>query len=714
MNFDTPAAQPDQIVIDTPPLYLPMADEDIIVLLNEAEQKAKAAKTKDKIDDRRKDNIRFYLGDQVDTSMLDMRYQMAHVDNIAGQSLDDQIKLASSKIPDIYVSPPDAQQYNLETARDLQQWLRERIDNSTIKRLIKNGLRDLNLELIAIIKPRWDYAGADFVFELIRPEDMLFGEGSLVLEDGFSIDGVPVTFQYVEEPTNVVLAKFKKKAEELKAAIAQKANNNELPSRIRYTEAHFRWYDQQGRLNEAVTWRYGNVILEAMKEPYYDYDNPKINYFDRPRKPYILLSYKNMGQGVYEATSTFEQAKPLNKIINKRRRQITEISDRAVPKMAFAGGAIDAEVARNISPSPNQGIMLNDAIDDIRKAFAVIPATPPNPILFNDLTDMRQRVQSMFAVSGNGAAQQASSASGISKQISRESDLVTSDDIGEIVVERVVGEMVQWAMQFARLFYDDDRPPLRTTNEEGDTKFTELSRKKIETDIQTVVKASTNDKATRRDDAIQQLTGKVTDPYTFFEDIDSPNPKERTKRLIQFIKSQVAGDWTGYLAAIDIDLDQDQASEEDAMRDIEFIASGGQPTVDKVPSPAYVATLLAYISDPSPQAEFSQLDEQGKQRLNQHIAAVKQKVKHEATIQQGGGADQAGGAPGQPPQPGQPPGPAGAVAGMPGVAPPPAPFQPQVDTSTQWGGNPQPPNLANLSRRVMPAPAGPAPAGVPV
>lgn len=676
-----PQHQNDSVVINDSPLYLPIEDATLIQLLTPIEMNASKEWNAKSIEKRLDDNVKFWKGDQVDESKLDKRYQMAHVDNVVHQDLENQIKLASGKMPDIFVAPPDKQDYNMEAARDIEQWLRQRIDSSTIKRLVKNGLRSLNLKFLAIIKARWDYTKQDFVFELIDVKDVRFGEGAKIVEDGFTIDGADTVFHYIEEPTQVIIAKFPKQAEALKAEIGKVAGSDQMPARLRYTEIHFRWYDDKGRMSEGVCWRYGNLILDKMKSPYYDFDHPEINYFDRPRKPFILFTYLNLGDGIYEATTPFEQAVPINKIINKRRRQITEISDRAVSKMAFSAKFLTKEQATNISPSPNEGIF-GGSIDDIRKGVMAIPAVAPNPALMQDLQDLRSRIDSIFATHGTTRGE-GGSESGVSKQISREGDLVTADDIVDIVIERVVSEMASWGMQFARLFYDEDRKPVRVTNTEGETQFINLKRQTLETDIQLVVMANTNDKDARRADALQQLQGKITDPYTFYEDIDVQNPKERTKRLINFIQAQQQGDFTGYLKSIGVKLDDSRASQEDAMRDIELLQQGGQPAVSKMPDEGYVATFLAFVNSP----EFSQLDPGIQQRIQIHVQQLKRAVQAENPDA-------------QQPDPNNPQNAQQALQGAPGVQQQ-APYQPQVDPTTAFNAAPGNPTIMALQAKAQ-------------
>ncbi len=622
---------PDVVVIDTPPLYLPITDSLIIQVLNEAERNGVSARNKLHIDARSKENTDFWKGKQVDESKLDARYQTAHVDNVVRQNLEAKIKLATGHMPDIFASPPDNQDFNREAALDIQKALRDRLTSNTMKRLLKNGLRKLDLDFIAVIKARWDHNYNRSVYELLDSKNVLFGEGSIIKEDGFTIDGTDILLQYVEEPTQQVLNTFKSQSQNLLAQLG--ANGKQIPSRIRYTEAHFMWYDQQGKCHEGVVWRYNNLVLNKMRQPYYDYDNPKINFFDRPRKPYILLSYANLGESVYETTTDTEQVKPINRIINRRRRQITEISDRSVPKLAFMGGAMTKEMAADINPSPNEAIILNEDGDnnDIQKAMYVIPATPPNPILYNDLLDLRGRADSTYGTHGGTRGEKVGNyaESGVSKQITREGDLVTSDDIVDVTVERALTEIASWEMQFMRMFWDDDRPPLRITDKDGETDYVELNRKKIETDITVMVKASSLDKQTRRADALQMLEAKAIDPYTLMEDLDTTNPKERLRRLMAFIQSQQSGDYSKYMEMVGVNIDTHMASADDAQRDIDILL-GGQQVAIKLPSEQYVSTFTAFKESP----EYAQADDMAKALVEQHIQRLKAVVDEQIAKEQ--------------------------------------------------------------------------------
>lgn len=661
----------EQVVVEHPPLYLPVEDPQLIATIDEAITGARQHRNEIKIDSRSKINNNFWGGVQVDEAALDRRYQMAHVNNVIYPDLENRIMLAAGRTPDIILLPPNRNQKNIEAARNMQSVMRERIDSSTIKRLIKDGLRNLHTDFIGIIKPRWNPITKDFTFELLLSEDVFFGKGSKIPHDGYTIDGSDIVMQWVEEPVKVVMAKFPAKANELMQLLAaQNRDKNKLPSHIRYLECHFTWYDTDGSPIEGVCWRYQNLILDKMRQPYYNYNGDN-NFFDRPHKPFILFSYQNRGRSVYDTTTTVEQAVPINRVINKRSRQITEINDRAVPKLAFKGNAISAEMARNISTSPKEAIVLTSDMDDINKVMAMIPSQPPSRMLYEDLLYMTGRVDTMMATHGTTRGE-TKSESGISKQISREGDLVTSDDLVDIVVERVVYEMVCWGIQFMRLFYDEDRDPVRLSDKDGTADFVSLSRDVIDTKVDVIVRTSTTDKQIRRNDAMQLLQAKAIDPYTLFEDLDVPNPKERLKRLLAFQASSgsqpgMPPDFSQYLKVIGISLDEadDIAEQQRAQADISAI-KGGQPPSNQPPTPSYVAEFIKFVNS----EEFAQLAPEVQQAIQQHVAQLRQAAQQ------------------QPPEAaqgqGQPP------PGQPMTTPPPAPS----------------PDITALQNRV-PAPAPP-------
>lgn len=667
--MDYNGMQQDMVTQQHPTLELPIEDSRLLATLDQIEHAASIEKGRLNIDTRAKLVKDFWRGEQVDNSKVEPG-SISHVDNVTFRNTEGRIKLASGKVPDIFVSPADEKSDSIEAAKKIQKALRAKMDSSTIKRIIKKSLRNMELDLLGVIKPRWNALTGDFTFEVIKSRDMLFSAGAKIPDDGFTIDGTDVTVQYVEEPTNLVLAKFPDKSAELMSFLGTKFKGN-IPARIKYTETHFTYYGDNGYPFQGVAWRYMSVLLGKMKEPYYNYEKEENNFFDRPRKPYILVSYINDDDGVYETTTSAEQLVAINRMINKRRRQISEINDRTIPKLIFKGGSYSQEQAETISVSNKQAIITkeNTEVDDLRKEVMALPAQPANPILYNDMVDLRGQADATSSTHGTVRGE-SQGESGISKQISREGDLVTSDDIVDIVVERIVQEMSAWAIQFMKLYYTDDREPISINKADDRTEFVRLNREIVTKKISLSVKASTTDAATRRANAMQMVSSKTIDPYTLMEDLDVPNPAERTKRVISFMKANAAGDFAEYLKTVDVDqeVDNDMSDAEQALTDIELIKQGIAPEVEKVPNSNYVAELMKFKNDPS----FATLSPEAQAMFEQHMQKLRTVVEDMAQGAQQQGMGQPGG---QPPM-GEAPAP------QPQPEPQPAP-QPQMQGAPQ-------------------------------
>src|SRR4030065_662679 len=81
----------------------------------------------------------------------------------------------------------------------------------------------------------------------------------------------------LEEPLKVITAKFPKAKEKLWARFdIKQGRESQLANKIRYQEIWFTWYDNEGVPFEGVCWRFEDIILEKMKNPYWDYEGEDV------------------------------------------------------------------------------------------------------------------------------------------------------------------------------------------------------------------------------------------------------------------------------------------------------------------------------------------------------------------------------------------------------------------------------------------------------
>ena len=611
----------EEAVNATGPLDLDINDNILADVIQKKIDETEAHnKNKLKLPDRRKRNYDFWRGDQLNESEFEA-WQVPHKNNIIWQDLEHRISIAAGRMPDIIVTPADNTPEKAESARKFEKILDIKVKNDVTKRIVKDGLRDLHNELTAAVKIRWDKERKDFIFELVRPAKFGVDYTATIPHDGYTLDNAELVYEWIEEPIAVVFAKFPKKKDELKELLGRTRDTEKfMLSKLRYLELWFTWYTKSGKPIEGTAWKYQHLILGKEKNSTFDYEGyekpsedmapdgtPIVdqilrNHFDRPRKPYILFTYQNTGKGPVDDTSAVEQAVPLQKSLNKTGRQIIEISDNAVPKLAFAGKYIDKEQARRVTNDPNEHIWTSAQTEDVRQAVMSIKSDSPSPALYQNQAVIKNDIDSKFSTHGTSRGETETSESGVSKQITREGDLVTSDDMASIVVERVVYEMCNWAVQMMKVNYDKAHI-IKNLGREGEMVYEELSRDNIDDGIAVNVKASSVDKQTKRADALALAARKAIDPFTMYEDLDYPNPKERAKRLILFLGGAQDG-YARYMEDLGMEtgptlpggqpggqgMDAQQAT-----LDIQRIEAGEVIEPQAIPTPEYMVVFKQYV-----------------------------------------------------------------------------------------------------------------------
>ncbi|HJZ04279.1 MAG TPA: hypothetical protein VJ327_00255 [Patescibacteria group bacterium] len=652
--------QTTEVTVVSSPLTLDIDDNDLVSVIEFKISEAEAFyKNELKLESRRRTNVEMWLGKQLDESKL-YDWQARYQDNIIWQDLETRISIAASRMPDIIVTPSDESEEKRDIAKQLEKGLDIKIKSDSSKRLIKHGLRNLHLYLQSAIKCRWDPnkgKDGDFLFELVRPARMIVDHTAIIPDEGFTADNMEMIVEWLEKPVSLVMSEFPAKRDELMRELGIiKGTARQMSSKIKYQEVWFTWYDKQGKKFDGVCWKYNKLILGKMKNPYFDWEGytksrqePNVengmtemdengqplmvdtlyhNHFDRPRPPYIFLTHQNLGRSPVDDTSAVEQSIPLQKAVNKRGRQITELADRSNPKLGFAGKYITKEDARRVTNDPDEHIWLQNA-DNINQAMTSIPGSPPSPVLLNDLLVNRSQIDSKFATHSTTRGEIQPNESGISKQITREGDLMISDDLANIVVERVVYEMANWATQMMKVMYDKPHY-VKDLGANGELLQAELQRDKIDDGILVNVKASTTDQQQKRMDALTLAGQGSIDPLSLIEDLDMPNPKERAKRLIAFLSK----DFQTYAQTIGVELwgggqppqegvqsgmPGQGGGQQQAVLDIQRLQAGEQ-FEPSPPDADYVQTLIEYVNSD----DFANQPEQVKMAFRDFVGKLKQ------------------------------------------------------------------------------------------
>jgi hypothetical protein len=634
-----------------PSLDLKIEDNILLKLIERRVKDDDAFYDKMKLEARRKKNEEYYLGKQVEVGNLDENWQIPYIDNIIWQDLEVRCALASTRIPDILVIPPADDPFHRDRARKLEQGLDVRLNNEEIRRLIKDGIRNNQMNFIGVAKVRWDDSigkDGDYIYELVNPKKIGFDHKATIPHDGYTADNMEIIYEWIEESVSKVMAKFPDKKEELKKELEIVLGTTlQLASKMRYLEIWFTWYDRDGERQEGVCWKYKNILLGKSKNPYYDWEgvdeaSDKLdengqpttervmkNFFDQPRKPYIFFSYQNLGNTALDDTSAVEQTIPLQRSVNKRGRQITEISDNAVPKKVFNGNFITKEEARRVSNDPGEHVWLDGGggnLTDVRQAFGTVVSQPPSPILFDDQQANRGQIDSKFSTHSITRGEMTSSESGISRQITKSGDTVIMDDLVNTMVVRVVKELAGWSIQMMKNMYDKDHF-VRSLGKDGEMISLTLTQDKIDDGVALQVKASSTSKEQRRVEAIDMAKTKNIDPLSLFEDLDVPNPRERAERLVAFLIGEQDAFQT-YRQAIGIGPAGEMATgdaalgAQEANKDLEQLLAGQLIEPKGIPTEQYVQVFLDFVNS----GKLEQVSPQAQQVIQQFVQKLKEMI----------------------------------------------------------------------------------------
>lgn len=540
------------VVIEQPELNTGLDDFSLNAILDARITESKTVYEQIKLEERRKKNRDYWLGNQVKDDD-----GLPYVDNVIWQNTEHRISIAVGRMPDMLIIPGDRSLQSRERAQVLEHVLEMDFSTKEKKRLMKNGLRHNHLYMIGVLKGCWNPNKGmfgDYEFNLCDPRKVLISHTGTIPEDGFTADNCDLIAEVIEEPVAVVMAKFPGKRNDL----MQMLNSNDpsrLASTIKYQEIWYTYHDRSGQILEGVCWRYNHLILRNIKNPYFDftgYQRPIYdangqpqynqfgqiqsqqvfrNFFDRPRKPYMFFSYQNLGDTPIDSTTAVEQSISLQQNLNKTGKQVRDITDGVTNKYA-ANNKISQDQFRDVTSDPKQGMWL-DTDEPVSNVVTSFRNDGPPVSLFNDMAQTRQQIDAKFNTHATTRGETNAAESGISKQISREGDLVTSDDIVEIVLERVLEEAGSWAIQFMKLMYVD--PHFKSKmGKDGELIQEWIQRDMIDDGMALSVRGSTTDKIRAQSLAIQRADAGVIDPLTMLEDLDVPNPKEQATRTILF------------------------------------------------------------------------------------------------------------------------------------------------------------------------------------
>ncbi len=398
-----------------------------------------------------------------------------------------------------------------------------------------------------------------------------------------------------------------------------------MSRRLSYLELWFSYFKGKSK-KEATAWKYKRLILGTERNLHWNFEETEqdqhgnlipTNFFESPRKPYILFNHLNKSKYVIDDTSLMEQSINQQDILNKRGRQIVENADQANSGEVYSTDAISEKTVSRIVGAPREKILVKG---NVNNAVTRLPQNLLPNYVIQDKLDARSQIDNIFGVhapiKGEGANSPTLGQEVLSQRgdVSRTRTMANSMEAG---AERLYQGMVQ----MMKVFYTEDDEgkgqDISTADGNGKSLFTkDFSRRSIEAGTKIRVKAGSvlpDDPVAKAQAATQAIS--ILDPMTIGETLGPTlgieDPKEFAKRLMFM---QLSPD--RYLTEILGDkVEGADSQDEEAVAHQQAIISGepAQPSQD--PTKEHLATHQQFIESP----EFKQLPPEAQQAMADHI-----------------------------------------------------------------------------------------------
>lgn len=665
------------LVDDRPLLSITTEDRELIANFNRWINDSRAYwndKKSYNLEDARKNNERYYLGKQIDTSKL-YDYQVPYIDNQIYVGAQAVMAYVSGQSPSCEIVPEDDTVQSKVMAQDLETAVNIHTERHQLAKKIKAAVKNMYTKRVGVIKLKWDDNIKDIVPIAVDPE-------RLILDKDCKQDEEPTFIAEIcTDSVAALIKKFPGKEAAIMKGLGRARKTPKLMGQIvAYNEVWFTDETAEYGEQECVAWYFGDVVLDKIKNPNYLYDKEGIairNFIDAPTKPYVFFNYINDGSSLIDQTTPIEQAIPLQDILNKRGRQIIENADTANSILVLKSGSISTEDAGNITRDPNQVLMLDTPAEQpLASAYGEIaPHLLPSYVI-QDYQNIKNSIHNVLGTPsqfrGDDSKRDVGTL-GEAKMIQSQAGGRQDEIVREI--EYGIDRYYRLLVQMFKVYLDEAKS-FATRDNDGKFVHVEMSRESMPNIAEISVSRGSLLRTDReRQENVSMTLAKMglIDPYNLFKDLSLEDADKRYEALVKF-----KVDPTTLVSDV-----KSEVNDREAYIDFAVIMNGQEAEPRKDIEPSYILAMRKLMmtdqflyADPAKQQALMAY-------LEDAVIGLAQRAKLEAADEQGLLVD-----PNLPitPEPPELPPPPMPMPGMPmppqGGAPMPpqgAPVQPPVD-----------------------------------
>lgn len=575
------------------------------------------------------ENTAFLLGDQIDDKDY-LKNDVKYIDNRLFTSARAILSYATGQLAVPEIIPSRGDEIYIKGARDLSSALYQHAADEKVDYKVRSAVLNLISRKRGFLKLRWDPnkgLNGDIVTDVVNPEDIIIDRYAGYLENPGKI------YHRIRCSVEELCAKFPDKEQEILAAYGiVQGRYTQMSRMITYFECWFTFTNDQGKPDEAVCWfiHEKKLILDKMLNPNWirkgsDKKEKEANVTSIPPKPFVAFNYINTGHSYIDETCLIEQARPQQRLLNKRGRQIWENADYQNGRWVGDKNSMSQEDARNVINKGSKTILLADMSKAPNPLQNVAPQALP-AYVYNTLLDTRNEIDQIMGTPTQfrGGEPSGQDTLGRDLMIKQQAGALQDDLVRAISMSMETYYTI--LLQMMRVYYTDDYW-FQVKGGDGKYQFILINGTSLDSNVKVSVQTDSTlplDKATIRATAMQLWqSGQAIDYKTFMEDLGLPNPDIRAER---YLKSKI--DPLNYLKSVEVDQIND-----DAEADIQLLVANKTPEERDNYDEKYFNYFNQFVAS----NRFSKLqgtDPKSAQRIIAFLMAIQHVMMQSANLQQ--------------------------------------------------------------------------------
>lgn len=545
-----PQPNGEQITPNMDAFFPEMKEEDFIVACNNKIAAADSYWNSLKLAQRQEIGFKYWSGDQVNKSELSDDLEKG-VDNIIFRNIETFIPIATSRPPEVSVTPTFKNEQTREYSGDVRRALQAEWEvYQNMQPLLGRAIRNHNMYFLAIFMYGYDPELDEFWTEEIPATDIKISKkGDFIA-------------RYIKNETLAdIIHKFPSKKNEIYtymgySTLVEPAKQL-MDSEVEYVEA---WSN-----GTVVGWKLGTVCLGIKKNPHFDYTGRKVkitsgmidpmtqqplvvektvnyNHFKTPHAPFLFLTYWNRGIHIFDDTTLIEQAIGPQDWVNKRKRQIGMNADSTNGHWVSSGDFISKEEFGKITGGVNEKVWLDKGLPT--DGLAKITGSPLPDYIFSDLADSRNAADNLMGTHSTTRGEKSGQATATQDLSTKDSDYGRVDGYVRDGVEQLSKKWFEAMYHMMLVYRLEDfsiAVPENTDTETDNVIFSRdrvpLIQKKNGDIIPVPIMMHVRQGSTMPRDEVTEAAKAdkekdILSPMDYFKKMGESNPRELTKNLL--------------------------------------------------------------------------------------------------------------------------------------------------------------------------------------